>query len=72
MVEFAFNFPYLAHAPMETLDCVARVDGWDVSITSGAHLPTVDPVQAARVALTVPGRVDIEVVPAGDPLVVAA
>jgi isoquinoline 1-oxidoreductase beta subunit len=65
VVEFAFDFPYLAHAPMETLDCVARVDGWDVSITSGAHLPTVDQVQAARIALTVPGRVDVEVVPAG-------
>jgi isoquinoline 1-oxidoreductase beta subunit len=62
---FAFDFPYLAHAPMETLDCVAKVDGWDVSITSGAHLPIVDQVQAARAALTIPGRVDIEVVPAG-------
>ncbi|MCX5493934.1 hypothetical protein OSH11_04420 [Kaistia dalseonensis] len=48
-----------------TLDCVARVDGWDVSIRSGAHLPIVDQVQAARVALTIPGRVDIEVIPAG-------
>jgi len=65
VAEFAFDFPYLAHAPMETLDCVARVDGWDVSITSGAHLPIVDQVQAARVALTIPGRVDIEVIPAG-------
>lgn len=65
VAEFAFDFPYLAHAPMETLDCVAKVDGWDVSITSGAHLPIVDQVQAARVALTIPGRVDIEVVPAG-------
>jgi isoquinoline 1-oxidoreductase beta subunit len=65
VVEFAFDFPYLAHAPMETLDCVAKVDGWNVSITSGAHLPIVDQVQAARVALTIPGKVDIEVVPAG-------
>ena len=65
VAEFAFDFPYLAHAPMETLDCVARVDGWDVSITSGAHLPIVDQVQAARIALTIPGRVDIEVIPAG-------
>lgn len=65
VAEFAFDFPYLAHAPMETLDCVARVDGWDVSITSGAHLPIVDQVQAARIALTVPGRVDVEVIPAG-------
>ncbi|WP_315764872.1 xanthine dehydrogenase family protein molybdopterin-binding subunit [Sphingomonas sp. Y38-1Y] len=65
MAEFAFDFPYLVHAPMETLDCVARVDGWNVSITSGSHLPIVDQVQAARVALTVPGKVDVEVIPAG-------
>ncbi|WP_440412288.1 molybdopterin cofactor-binding domain-containing protein [Neorhizobium petrolearium] len=65
VVEFAFDFPYLAHAPMETLDCVAKVDGWDVAITSGAHLATVDQVQAALTARTIPGRVDIEVIPAG-------
>lgn len=65
LVEFAFDFPYLAHAPMETLDCVAAVNGWDVSITSGAHLPIVDQVQAALTARTVPGRVDLEVIPAG-------
>lgn len=65
VVAFAFDFPYLAHAPMETLDCVAAVNGWDVSITSGAHLPIVDQVQAALTARTVPGRVDLEVIPAG-------
>ncbi|MCI4592175.1 molybdopterin-dependent oxidoreductase [Sphingobium sp. BYY-5] len=65
VAEFAFDFPYLAHAPMETMDCVARVDGWDVAITSGAHLVTVDQVQAALTARTIPGKVDIEVVPAG-------
>ncbi|GGE85422.1 xanthine dehydrogenase family protein molybdopterin-binding subunit [Sphingomonas prati] len=64
-IEFAFDFPYLAHAPMETMDCVAQVDGWDVKIISGSHLPTVDQVQAARVAATIPGRVDVQVIPAG-------
>jgi isoquinoline 1-oxidoreductase subunit beta len=65
VAEFAFDFPYLCHAPMEPLDCVAQVNGWDVSITSGSHLPIVDQVQAARVALTIPGKVDVEVIPAG-------
>ncbi|MBY3037282.1 xanthine dehydrogenase family protein molybdopterin-binding subunit [Rhizobium laguerreae] len=65
VADFAFDFPYLAHAPMETLDCVAQVNGWDVSITSGAHLATVDQVYAAFAARTIPGKVDIEVVPAG-------
>ncbi|GBD50461.1 xanthine dehydrogenase family protein molybdopterin-binding subunit [Methylopila sp. Yamaguchi] len=64
-VEFAFDFPYLAHAPMETLDCVARIDGWNVEIISGSQMPTIDQVQAARVALTLPGKVEIRVLPAG-------
>lgn len=52
VAEFSFDFPYLAHAPMETLDCVAQVKDWDVSITSGAHLATLDQVQAAFAART--------------------
>lgn len=65
VVEFAFDFPYLAHAPMETLDCVATVSGRHVSITSGAHIPIIDQVQAALTARTIPGLVDVEVLPAG-------
>lgn len=65
VVEFAFDFPYLAHAPMETLDCVATVDGRKVSITSGSHIPLIDQVQAALTARTIPGLVDVEVIPAG-------
>lgn len=65
IVEAAFDFPFLAHAPMETLDCVARVDGWNVEITSGAHLVTLDQVRAALTAGTIPGKVNIEVLPAG-------
>jgi isoquinoline 1-oxidoreductase beta subunit len=65
VLEFAFDFPYLAHAAMETMDCVAKVDGWDVTIVSGAHLVTLDQVLAAYAARTVPGRVDLQVIPAG-------
>lgn len=64
-IEFGLDFPYLAHAPMETMDCVAQVSGWDVKIISGSHLATIDQVQAARAAATIPGRVDVEIVPAG-------
>jgi isoquinoline 1-oxidoreductase beta subunit len=64
-VEIALDFPYLAHAPMETMDCVARVDGWNVEVVSGSQMPTIDQIQAARVALTLPGKVDVKVLPAG-------
>lgn len=64
-LEFGIDFPYLAHAPMETQDCVARVNGWDVEILSGSQMATVDQIQAARVALTLPGKVEVKVLPAG-------
>lgn len=65
VAEFSFDFPYLCHAPMETLDCVAQVNGRDVAMTAGSQIATIDQVQAARIALTIPGKVDIEIVPAG-------
>lgn len=64
-IELALDVPYLAHAPLETMDCVAIVDGWNVKIISGSQLATIDQVQAARIALTLPGKVDIEVLRAG-------
>lgn len=63
--ETTIDFPYLAHAPMEPLDCVAQVRGWDVDIWSGCHLATLDQVQAALTARTIPGRVNLHVLPAG-------
>jgi isoquinoline 1-oxidoreductase subunit beta len=65
VLDVAFDFPYLAHATMETLDCVAQVDGWNVNISSGAHMATVDQILAALTARTAPGNVDLEVLPAG-------
>ena len=63
--ETSIDFPYLAHAPMEPLDCVAQVEGWNVNIWSGSHLATVDQVQAALTARTIPGKVNLNVLPAG-------
>jgi isoquinoline 1-oxidoreductase subunit beta len=63
--ETSIDFPYLAHAPMETLDCVAQVEGWDITIWSGSHLATVDQVRAALAGRTLPGRVKINVLAAG-------
>ena len=41
-VEVDFEFPYLAHAPMEPLDCVIRYDGKTADIWTGSQLQTVD------------------------------
>jgi isoquinoline 1-oxidoreductase beta subunit len=64
-IEFSFDFPYLAHAPMETMDCVAQVDGWDVKTISGSHHATIDQVRGAMSAGTIPGRVEMEVLQPG-------
>lgn len=63
--ETTIDFPYLAHAPMEPLDCVAQVDGWNVNIWSGSHLATLDQVRAALTARTIPGKVNLKVLSAG-------
>lgn len=63
--ETSIDFPYLAHAPMEPLDCVAQVDGWDVNLWSGSHLATLDQLRAAVAARTIPGRVNLNVLAAG-------
>jgi isoquinoline 1-oxidoreductase beta subunit len=64
-MRFAFDLPYLAHAALESLNCVAQVQGGDIKIMSGAQLATIDQVQAALAVPTIPGKVDIEMLPAG-------
>jgi isoquinoline 1-oxidoreductase beta subunit len=42
VIEVDFEFPYLAHAPMEPMDCVIRFDGNSAEIWTGSQLQTVD------------------------------
>jgi isoquinoline 1-oxidoreductase beta subunit len=60
-----FDFPYLAHAPMEPMNCVAQVDGRRVKLTVASQLQTVDQINTAVAAITLPGMVQIETLPAG-------
>ena len=46
-----FTFPYLAHAPMEPLNCVIEYKpGESATIHSGSQMPTVDQAVAAIIA----------------------
>ena len=65
VIEAVYEFPYLAHAPMEPLDAVVRIadDGWHV--WSGSQAPTVDRLVVAWIAKTLPGRVHIHSMLAG-------
>jgi isoquinoline 1-oxidoreductase beta subunit len=65
IVEADFEFPYLAHAPMEPLDCVVRYDGKSAEIWTGSQLQTVDHGAACGVLGLKPEAVQLHTVWAG-------
>jgi isoquinoline 1-oxidoreductase beta subunit len=60
-----YDFPFLAHAPMEAMNCVAQVDGFKVKLTFASQGQTPDQLNAALVVGALPGSVEIETLPAG-------
>ena len=61
----AYDFPYLAHAPMEPMNCVAQVKDGHVKLTYGAQGQSLDQLNSAVAALTLPGSIEIETLFAG-------
>ena len=64
-LSFTYDFPYLAHATMEPMNCVAMVDGRSCKLISGSQIQTLDQLNAAMVVYTLPGSVEIETLFAG-------
>jgi len=66
VIEASFDFPFLAHAPMEPLDCVVRInqDG-SCDIWAGDQFQTVDQGAAAHVLGVKPDQVRIHTLFAG-------
>jgi len=64
-VETTFDFPFLAHAPMEPLNCVAIVDGNSCKLIHGSQIPTVDQLNAAKIVGNLPGAIEVETLFAG-------
>lgn len=60
-----FDFPYLAHASMEPMNCVAQVDGQKVKLTYGCQGPTMDQVNVAKAIGVLPGSIEIETLTTG-------
>ncbi len=60
-----FEFPYLAHAPMEPMNAVVRFDGAKVEIWTGSQLQTIDQSVAAAVLGIKPENVTINTLWAG-------
>jgi isoquinoline 1-oxidoreductase subunit beta len=64
-LEIAYDFPYLAHATMEPMNCVAMVGKGPTRMVFGSQTPTLDQINAARIVGALPGSVEIETLFAG-------
>jgi isoquinoline 1-oxidoreductase beta subunit len=61
----SYEFPYLAHAPMEPLDAVVKLDANGCEIWAGDQFQTVDQANAAAAAGLKPEQVKIHTLLAG-------
>ncbi|MEO0617288.1 MAG: xanthine dehydrogenase family protein molybdopterin-binding subunit [Pseudomonadota bacterium] len=65
VVELTLETPFLAHATMEPMDCVVRLDESGCEIWTGSQLQTVDQQVAAAVAGVPMGQVRVNTLFAG-------
>jgi isoquinoline 1-oxidoreductase beta subunit len=65
VVEAAYEFPYLAHAPMEPLDAIVRVTADGCELWAGSQVPTIDQQAVARIVGLPPAKVQIHTLLAG-------
>ena len=64
-VETTYDFPYLAHATMEPLNCVAIVNGNSAKLIHGSQIPTMDQLNTAKIVGNLPGAIEVETLFAG-------
>jgi len=64
-IEAVYEFPYLAHAPMEPMDCVVRLRNGECELWAGSQLQTVDQAAAAKTLGLPPEKVRIHTLLAG-------
>jgi isoquinoline 1-oxidoreductase beta subunit len=58
-IEAEYDVPYLAHAPMEPLNCTVKLKGNRCEIWTGTQFQTMDQAIAAKIAGVPPGQVTI-------------
>jgi isoquinoline 1-oxidoreductase beta subunit len=63
VIEAYYEFPYLAHAPMEPLDAVVRLGADGCDVWTGSQVPTIDKLAVTRVVF--PRRVRLHTMLAG-------
>ncbi|WP_085910048.1 xanthine dehydrogenase family protein molybdopterin-binding subunit [Kiloniella majae] len=64
-LEVSYDFPYLAHAPMETLDCVIELTDQGAEVWTGSQIPTGDQQTVATILGLKPEQVIIHTQLAG-------
>jgi isoquinoline 1-oxidoreductase beta subunit len=65
LIEAVYEFPYLAHAPMEPMDCVVQLSADKCEIWSGCQFPSIDQAVASAVSGLPPEKVVINTLYAG-------
>jgi isoquinoline 1-oxidoreductase beta subunit len=65
VIEAVYEFPYLAHAPMEPLDAVVRLGAGECEMWAGSQVPTIDQQVVARIVGVPPNKVRIHTLLAG-------
>lgn len=56
-----YEFPYLAHAPMEPLNCTVKISGDNCEIWTGTQLPMADQAVAAKILGFKPEQVKLNI-----------
>ncbi|WP_297696692.1 xanthine dehydrogenase family protein molybdopterin-binding subunit [Phenylobacterium sp.] len=64
-LETTYDFPYLAHATMEPMNCVAIVNGASCKLISASQSPTLDQLNAAKIVGNLPGNIEVQTLFAG-------
>jgi isoquinoline 1-oxidoreductase beta subunit len=64
-IEAEFVFPYLAHAPMEPLNCTVHLKGDKAELWMGSQMPGLDGLAASKVLGVPPQNVQVHVQMAG-------
>ena len=64
-LEAVYEFPYLAHAPMEPLDCVVKLSGGSCEVWAGSQIQTLDQGTIAHVLGLPPEKVELHTLLAG-------
>ncbi len=62
VIEAEYHFPYLAHAPMEPMNCTVKLSADKCEIWTGTQLPGIDQGIAAKILGFKPEQVSIETV----------